>query len=201
MSQRTITVRFFDRQGCEDLYKNYETNRVYARQASNVKGEVFWYTTTKWRGGYESSCHVKAGITFRAVDSSGNILFEETVLASDYGNYAVKKGDFLSDATKCTAQKYKDALHLIAHEEWRTQMAKAKDRYGYSGMMDNWVYCEHTTTSRSCIDTVMILGKEKYIIIEKCKHNLCSLEWFAVTVSSTLGETTDAICGYQFLTA
>ena len=77
MSQKIITVRFLDRQGCEDLYRCPGTNQVYARQPSNDKEKVFWYTTSKWHGGYEASSHVRAGVLFRVIDASDNILFEE----------------------------------------------------------------------------------------------------------------------------
>lgn len=198
MSQRTITVKFFERQGCEDLFRDYSSNRVYARQPSNDSDKVFWYTTSKWNSGYEASSHVKEGITFRVTDRSDNVLFEETLVSANSGTYAIKKGEFYSEALKKMAQRYKDILHLISHEEWRERLVKEKKKHSFSGMTDNWIYCEHTTLLRSYIDSVKLLGKEKHIIIEKCRHDRCSLEWFAVTIAESFGEATEAICGYQF---
>ena len=199
MSQKIITVRFLDRQGCEDLYRCPGANQVYARQPSNDKEKVFWYTTSKWHGGYEASSHVRAGIVFRVIDASDNILFEENVYLAGQGTYAEKKGEFYSDVLKKEAQRYKDLFHLISHDEWRTRLAGEKKNHSYSGMMDNWIYCEHTTMFRSYIDSVKILGREKHIIVEKCKHNCCSLEWFSFTIAESFKGTTEAICGYLFI--
>ena len=141
MSQKIITVRFLERQGCEDLYRCPGTNQVYARQPSNEKDKVFWYTTSKWNGGFEASSHVRAGIVFRVVDGSDKILFEENVYLAGHGTYAVKKGEFFSDILKNEAQRYKDLFHLVSHEEWRTSLAQEKKKHDYSGMMEAQEYC------------------------------------------------------------
>lgn len=199
MSQKIITVRFLERQGCEDLYRCPGTNQVYARQPSNEKDKVFWYTTSKWNGDFEASSHVRAGIVFRVVDGSDKILFEENVYLAGHGTYAVKKGEFFSDILKNEAQRYKDLFHLVSHEEWRTRLAQEKKKHDYSGMMDNWIYCESDTVTRAVIDTVKMLGKEKHIVFEKCKHSLCDLEWFSVIVTDLSMDITEAICGYAFI--
>ena len=111
----------------------------------------------------------------------------------------MKKGEFFSDLLKNEAQRYKDLFHLVSHEEWRTRLAQEKKKHDYSGMMDNWIYCESDIETRAVIDTVKILGKEKHIVLEKCKHSLCDLEWFSVIVTDLSMDITEAICGYAFI--
>ena len=198
---KTITVRYFATQNCEDLFKNIETGKVYARQLSSEKGVVYWYTTSKWAGGYECSSHIREGITMRVIDPSGDVLFEETMKGIENSSftYAEKKSLSMDEAIKNIACKYANAMHLVTHNNWRLILANEKQRIGYTGYIDNWLYCEHKTTDRAVIDTVMILGKEKKIVTEKCKHNLCGLEWFAVTVTNEATDITEEICGYCFI--
>lgn len=201
MNPKIITVRFMARQGCEDLYKCERTGKVYARQPANSKKYVYWYTTTKWSGGYEASAPVRSGITFRVIDGSGNTLFEEVMIpsTSDTGSCAITHGDFLSEMLKDEARKYGETLHLLSHEEWRKRLAEEKAKHGFSGLMDNWIYCESDTETRVVIDTVKMLGKEKHIVLEKCKHRLCDLEWFSVVVTDLSMDITEALCGYAFI--
>ena len=112
MSNKTITVRFMAQQGCEDLYKCEVTGKVYARQPARSKKYVYWYTTSKWAGGYEASASVRSGITFRVVDGSGNTLFEELMIpsTSDTGSCAITHGDFLSEMLKDEARKYGEVI-------------------------------------------------------------------------------------------
>lgn len=198
--QKIITVRFFATQNCEDLFKNVETGKVYARQPSPEKGVTYWYTTSKWSGGYEASGHIKAGIVMRVVDTAGNILFEEELQKiNDSLTFAYKKGPFMSEAIKSTAHKYANAMRLTPHQDWRKILTQEKDKVGYAGYIDNWLYAEHNTTHRAVIDTVSILGKEKKIVTEKCRHKLCGLEWLTVIVTDESTEITEEICGYLFI--
>ena len=201
MNPKTITVSFMAQQGCEDLYRCVVTGKVYARQPARSKKYVYWYTTTKWAGCYEASAPVRSGITFRAVDGSGNTLFEELMIpsTSDTGSCAITHGDFLSEMLKDEARKYGETLHLLSHEEWRKRLAAEKTKHGYTGLMDNWIYCESDTETRVVIDTVKMLGKEKHIVLEKCKHRLCDHEWFSVIVTDLSMDVTEAICGYAFI--
>ena len=201
MSNKTITVRFLAQQGTEDLYKCESTGKVYARQPARSKKYVYWYTTSKWSGGYEASVPARSGITFRVVDGSGKILFEELMIpsTSDTGSCAITHGDFLSEMLRDEALKYGETLHLIPHEEWRKRLAGEKAKNGYNGMMDNWLYCETETDTRVVINTVKMLGKDKHIVLEKCKHRICDLEWFSVIVTDISLDITEAICGYAFI--
>lgn len=201
MNPKTITVRFMAQQGCEDLYRCVDTGKVYARQLARSKKYVYWYTTTKWSGGYEASSPVRSGVTFRVIDGSGNVLFEELMIpsTSDTGSCAISHGNFLSEMLKDEARKYGETLNLLSHEEWRKRLVAEKSKQGYTGMMDNWIYCEFDTETRAVIDTVKMLGKEKHIVLEKCKHRLCDLEWFSVIVTDLSMDITEAICGYAII--
>lgn len=199
--QKIITVRFFATQNCEDLFKNIETGKVYARQPSPEKGVVYWYTTSKWSGGYEASGHIKAGIVMRVVDKENNILFEEELQKINESlTFAYKRGPFMADAIKSTAHKYANSMRLTLHENWRKILTQEKEKSGYTGYIENWLYCESDTTNRAIIDTVSILGTQKHIVTAKCKHKFCNLEWLTVTVTDESAEITEEICGYLFIT-
>lgn len=198
---KTITVRFFATQNCEDLFKSVETGKVYARQPARESGIVYWYTTSKWTGGYEPSGHIRSGITMRVIDGSGETIFEEVIkdIENSSYTYAEKKHPFMDEAIKCLAHKYANSMRLMKHEDWRSILMQERKRIGSAGYIENWLYCEHKTTDRAVIDTVTILGKTKKIVTEKCKHNLCDLEWFNVIVTNESTDITEEICGYLFI--
>lgn len=56
---------------CEDLYRCKETGRVFIRQECDDT-HVRWLTASKWREGYEADCHLREGLTLRAVDKSSS---------------------------------------------------------------------------------------------------------------------------------
>lgn len=77
MESKTLKVKFKSRQDSEDLYYCPENKRVYVRQPANVPSIVFWYSSSKWSGGYEASCPIREGITF-SVDIDG-VEYQETL--------------------------------------------------------------------------------------------------------------------------
>ena len=197
-----ITVKWIGKQSAEDLYKSVdEPHRVYVRQPSNCDDLVFWYTTTKWRGGYEASCHIKVGITMRAVDDNGNYLFEETMNEDTWngGTSAKKAGDFSYEAIRKLENGFREALNLSEYGNWRDWLLSFKEKYGYKGYNENWMYCETETIEREKLNVAnTYLGKKCYLVREKEKHKICGCEWESFTLVDENDIECIALCGYRF---
>ena len=103
---------------CEDLYRCKETGRVFIRQECDDT-HVRWLTASKWRGGYEADCHLREGLMLRAVDKSGNVLFEEVTFQEEgvTGTWAQKVGPFSWEPPKALAKEYEQRLDLRTYEK------------------------------------------------------------------------------------
>lgn len=198
---KEIKVKYYEKQGAEELYKNIENKRVYVRQPANVSGIVFWLTSTKWEGGYEADCPIKAGVTIVVVDKKGKELFRETLVKDDWngGTSAKKEAPFLSEATDKFAREYAAQNFLTSHEEWRAWLLSFKTQFGNKDYNDNWVYGDTSLIKSEIIDTRVILGKEYRIVRDDCKHNICNKEWSEFYLTEKGSGVIEEICGYTIL--
>ena len=197
-----ITVKWICNQSAEDVYRSVEKpHRVYVRQPSNCDDLVFGYTTNKWRGGYEASCPIKAGITMRVVDDNGNCLFEEPLIEYPWsvGMSAKKVGDFSYEAIRKLEKSFREALNLSEYGRWRDWILSLKEQYGYKGYNDNWMYWETKTIEREKLNaTYEYLGKKCHLVREKEKHKICGCEWESFTLVDEKDIECIALCGYRF---
>lgn len=199
---KVITVKWICKQSAEDVYRSVEKpHRVYIRQPSNCDDLVFWFSTTKWRGGYEASCPIKAGITMRAVTDNGNYLFEETLNEDTWngGTSAKKVGDFSYEAIKMLEKGFREALNLSEHEKWREWLVSFKEQYEYEGYDENWMYFETENIEREKFDAIYTyLGKECVLVRDKERHKICGCEWDVFTLVDKTDTECIALCGYRF---
>lgn len=194
-NSNVLTVVFIGTKGPEDLFKNVKTKRVYVRMTSNSKDLVFWRTVSKWSGGYEADCSIKAGITMRVVDKNNKIIFEETLKEDDWngGTSAKKSGKFFSEYLKEAEQKWAEDLHLHSYEEWKQYMCADMAAHGYKWYVDNWLYAEAKCNNKEVLGSIDILGNTHQIIKEDFTHKISGKEWSCVSIAED-----EAICGFIF---
>lgn len=90
-SIRTVVFMADQRGVGEDLYRCKETGKVYIRQECDEE-YVRWFTSEKWRGGYEASCPMREGLELRIVDKDGSLLFRESIVkAPGYSDTVAEK--------------------------------------------------------------------------------------------------------------
>lgn len=197
---KEIKVRFFGRQGAEELYKGVETKRVYVRQPANVDKICFWFSSNKWQGGYEADCPIKAGIQMVVVDSSGEELFREVLEEDNWnsGTSAKRTAPFLDDAIRYYAAEKAAHLLLAPYEQWAKWLYEFSKEYGYNGYRDNWLHCEYDVLKSEVIEEIKILGKTYQLIRQECKHKICNKYWTVVFAQEKFGYECERICGYIF---
>lgn len=204
---KIISVKFMATQGAEDLYRNVESGRVYARQPANVDSIVFWTTTSKWTGGYEADCPIRAGITMRAVDKNGGVIFEEELREDNWngGTSAEKKGLFYREAVRNISMKLIDDRNLRgytqrvrSYEEWKKWLSSVKDEYGYKDYIENWLHYEVEEMHSVVIKTPVILGHKHKVFEITCRHRICGKEWKEIRISDLDQLPYGEICGYIF---
>lgn len=204
---RILTVTFMATQNAEDLFCRKETKRVYARQPANVNDIVFWTTTSKWTGGYEADCPIKAGITMQVVDKDGNVLFEEDLREDEWNGRtsAEKKGPFYREAVRDLSAKLRDEINLRgaeqrvrSYEEWKKWLVSVKNECGYKDYVDNWLHYEVEEMNSVVINTPVILGHKHKVFEITYKHKVCGKEWKEIRVSDLDQLPYGEICGYIF---
>lgn len=198
---KEIKVKYYGRQGAEELYRNIENKRIYVRQPANVPEIVFWLTSCKWQGGYEADCPIREGITIVVVDGKEeNELFRETLVKDNWnsGTSAKKEAPFLYEATKELAREYAEQNLLAPHKKWREWLIPFKEQFGNEDYDDNWMYWDISTLKSKTIDTRSVLGKEYRIVRDDCKHNICDKEWSRFYLIEKGSDTIEEICGYIF---
>ncbi len=205
--EKIIKVRFITTQGAEDLYKNIENGRVYARIPANVDSIVFWTTTSKWTGGYEADCPIRAGVKMQVVDKDENILFEEELCEDTWNGRtsAEKKGLFYREAVKSVKENLigdrnlRGFEHRVrSYEEWKKWLVSVMDEYGYKGYRDNWVHYEVEEMNSAVIKTPVILGHKHKEFEITCRHRICGKEWTEIRMSDLDQLPCGEICGYVF---
>ncbi len=199
---RMIEVRFYDQQGAEDLFVTTDgSRRVYVRQPSNADGLVFWYTSSKWRGGYEASGHIADGITMRVVNQAKKVLFEEVLEKDNWngGTSAKKVGPFSREALKPFLENCPAVQGLRSHEEWRDMLLQEKEAFNNVDYDDNWLYWDTEELSTSVLEKFEDgLGETCYLVAEQMRHKVSDREWTLFKVVDESKELTLALCGYAF---
>lgn len=197
MGQEMVrTVRFMRDQGAEDLYRCEENGNVYVRQRCD-DSHVRWLTSEKWRGGYEASCSMKAGLTIRVVDPQRNVLFEENIVQKDgfSGTVATKEGPFSDEAIKKVASEVASRSKLRSYNEWKEILMRSAKLNDFSGYYDNWLYDATYGPVRSLFN-FQYLGVPAYCTIQKATHNVSGQTWECVEIRDKSKQTVLEICGY-----
>ena len=197
---KTIRVRYKATQGAEDLYVSVDKpHRVYARQEANVDDIVFWHSTSKWVGGYEADCPIREGIAFCVVDRDDKVLFEEVMRNDTWngGTSAVKKGPFYNEVLKALADEFEKEHGLVPYEVWRDALVADKEKHGYSGYRDNWMYWETERLEKKVLGETKILGEKCFYVEEHMKHKIYGREWMEYLLMDKDKELTLALCGYE----
>lgn len=197
---KTIKVRYKATQGAEDLYVSVDKpHRVYARQEANVDDIVFWHSTNKWVGGYEADCPIREGIAFCVVDRDDKVLFEEVMRNDTWngGTSAAKKGPFYNEALKALADEFEQGNGLASYEEWRDALVADKEKHGYAGYRDNWMYWETECLKKKVLGETNVLGDKCFYVEEHMKHKISGREWMECLLMDKNKEFTLALCGYK----
>ncbi len=200
MKDRVIKVRFMAIQNAEELYRSVECpSRVYVRQPCNRKDRVLWLTSTKWQGGYEADCTLRAGITMQVVDKNGLLLFEETVEEDPRScdSSAQKNKPFSYEQYRSACQTYAEKHNLRSHNEWRSWLLDERQAVRASESDDNWLYFETTEIQRKIIALIVIMGVPYNFVATEMKHKLCNKTWTIVELQDANRDSM-GICGYTF---
>lgn len=199
--ERILTVTFMGNQNAEDLFYCKDTKKVYARQPSNVKDIVFWVTTCKWTGGYEADCPIRAGITMRVVDNSGEVLFEEKLEKDAWngGTSAKKVGEFRRESVSRICSAFATEHSLTSYEEWKKWLTEDIKKYQYKDYVDNWLYWERFELGRVVVADACILGESYKVVRFKCRHRISGKTWKETELYDAKQEICEGICGYKLL--
>lgn len=196
---RTVYFMAEERGLYEDLYRCKETGKVYIRKAYD-DNHVRWFTSSKWSGGYEPDCAMKAGLVMRVVGKGSMILFEETLYREESisSTWADKKGPFSWEAIASVAKAFEKRFKLSSYEEWKEWLLSDAKASGYAGYSDNWLFAMTESEPPKKIAQVNILG-EPYIVTEQVrKHSICDKQWICCEVQDKSMTSTLAICGFDF---
>lgn len=196
------SVCFMRRQDAVDLYRCQDEgkhNRVYARMSCG-DGTVKWLTTSRWSGGYEPDCPMKAGLELRIVDGDGSLLFTEVIEHGDESrdNYAVSKAPMSRDEEKRIAHTWAEKHSLLPYEEWRKNLLQARNLYAPSEIADHWLYCYANTISTAKESIVDALGRRLYVECCEMEHTTSHQRWKVYMLKQD-NYTNLEICGYEWI--
>lgn len=193
------TVHFMEVQDAEDLYRCHENGKVYVRQQCD-KDHVRWLTSIKWKGGYEASGPLKAGITMRVVDSSEKVLFEEEVVVEEgyCDTVAVKKCGFSWEEIKKLGESVCKSVSLRSYNDWKSWLMRGAKEHQYTGYSENWMYWEVEREKARTMFRAEYLGKTVYVTIQKVTHKISGQTWEVVEIKDQSKLDTLHICGYLF---
>lgn len=200
-SNKVINVHYMSTQSAEDLFVSVDNpRRVYVRQPANVDNLVFWHTSSKWQGGYEADCPIRADITMRVVDKVNKVLFEETLKPDDWngGTSAEKKGPFSYEAIKALAAAFEKTHGLKPYEAWRDFVLQDKEVFNNTDYNDNWMYWHVEKLEQKILDKAEVLGQKCCFVAEKMRHKISGREWTSYELMDEKRECTLALCGYEF---
>ena len=195
----TRTVRFMDVQDAEDLYRCHENGKVYVRQQCDDT-HVRWLTSIKWRGGYEASGPLKAGITMRVVDGFDNVLFEERLRVEDgYDEtVAAKASGFSWEEIKKIGARFLELEKLRSYNDWKQWMEQAAQKHQYAGYLENWMWWEVEYEKPFVLAKSDYLGKTAYVTFQKATHKISGKPWVVFEVRDSSKLDVLHICGYKF---
>lgn len=206
MSINERTVRFMRRQDALDLYRCVDADkntRVYARmlRTTDPNSEtVHWTTTSRWTGGYEPDCPLKAGIALKIVDDGGNYLFTEVVTGGDSPErrFAVKQAPFSYEEEKRLSEKIAKENQLISWEEWSVEMTRSRNQYAPSEYIDNWKFAPQYRRNISTTNAYVRdgLGRRLRIECSLIEHTVSQQKWYEYSLMD--GPDCVAICGFKW---
>lgn len=198
-SIRTVVFMADQRGVGEDLYRCKETGKVYIRQECD--GEyVCWFTSEKWRGGYEASCPMREGLELRIVGKDESPLFRESIAkAPGYSDtVAEKTAPFSWEAIRVLADEQTQKLGLCGYYEWKEWLLKSAEETGFDGEKDTWLYAKVERDPVEKIAKLSYLGKTVWLTARNEMHTACGKRWTRYEIrSSDLTEVED-LCGFTF---
>lgn len=135
---RTVVFMVDQRGVGEDLYRCKETGKVYIRQECDEE-YVRWFTSEKWRGGYEASCPMREGLELRIVGKDGSPLFRESIVkAPGYSDTVAEKiAPFSWEIIRALAAEQAQKLGLRSYDEWKDWLLKSAEEIGFDGEKDS----------------------------------------------------------------
>lgn len=195
----TRTVHFMEVQDAEDLYRCHENGKVYVRQQCDTS-HVRWLTSSKWRGGYEASGPLKAGITMRVVDGTGAVLFEERLGVEEGYDYTVapKASGFSWEEIRKIGDSICSSEGLRSYNDWKIWLMRAAKEHKYTGYTENWLWWEVEYEKCRTLARSEYLGRTVYVTIQKATHKISGQTWEVVEVKDQSKLDTLHICGYIF---
>jgi len=195
---RTVQFMAAESGKCEDLYWCPEHKKVFIRQTCDGD-HVRWLTASKWQGGYEADCSMRAGLIMRVTDRSGKVLFEEKITKEDgySGTVAKKEGPFSWEAIRAMAGEVFQQYGLQPYEEWKSWLMA--DKPGDSKEHpENWLYAMVEYGLYKKLARLNFLGVTAYATVHEAKHNISGKTWASYEIMDEKMETPLALCGYKF---
>ena len=192
-------VQFMSVQDAEDLYRCQDNGRVYVRQQCDDDC-VRWLTSNKWRGGYEASAPMRAGMILRIVDTGGKVLYEETIVHEDgYSDTVAKKmAPFSFEAITHEAKAVAEQSKLRSYEEWKSWMMRSAREHKYTGYSENWCFAEAEYSKPRPLFHFEYLGIRAYCTAQEAVHKISGQKWTCIEIRDKSKLDVLAICGYQF---
>lgn len=162
---------------------------------------VFWFTTCEWTEGYEADCPIRAGITMRVVDNSGEVLFEEKLKKDtrNGGTSAKKVGEFSRESINRICSTYAAEHALASYEEWKEWLSEDIEKYRYKGYVENWIFWGQIELERTTVANVCILGEPYKVVCFKYKHRISGKIWEKTELRGNEERICVGLCGYKFL--
>ncbi len=198
-SIRTVVFMADQRGVGEDLYRCKETGKVYIRQECDEE-YVRWFTSEKWRGGYEASCPMREGLELRIVDKDGSLLFRESIVkAPGYSDTVAEKiAPFSWEAIRAMAAEQAQKLGLRDYYEWRDWLLKSAEEIGFDGEKDTWLYAKVERDPVEQIAKLSYLGKTVWLTAQNETHTVCGKQWTSYEIRSADLMTIEDLCGFIF---
>lgn len=206
----TLRLKFIERQGAEDIYMSvYKPYRYYVRQPNNDKETVAWLSSSKWTGGVEASCNLKAGTVIEIVDTylpDAPVIYTEVIekySSDEYNNfpdetYAKKIAPFSYEATQLIAEEFANKFSLKTHNEWTQWLTAAGKEFGVNGFDDNWIYCSSEVMGETVMERLSYLNRRCSLVMLRKRHSVATeSEWTEYLLISD-DHIVIEICGYDY---
>ena len=196
---RTVVFMADQRGVGEDLYRCKETGKVYIRQECDEE-YVRWFTSEKWRGGYEASCPMREGLELRIVGKDGWPLFRESIVkAPGYSDTVAEKiAPFGWEIIRALAAEQAQKLGLRSYDEWKDWLLKSAEEIGFDGEKDTWLYAKVERGPVEKITKLSYLGKTVWLTAQNETHTVCGKRWTSYEICSADLMTVEELCGFTF---
>ena len=200
MGNERLVVFAGDQKGlCEDLFRCKENGKMYIRQFCDDE-HVRWLTSSKWSEGYEADCPLREGLVMEIIDSSGNLLFRESIIRPDgYMDTVAKKiAPFSWEAVSEISEEFEKSEHLKSHDDWLAWIMEDANKYGHKGCWENWAFGKIVHGNIHKLKKISILGREMFLTEREENHSVSEKKWRCFEIRSKDLTSVEDICGYLF---